>query len=451
MPAPHEHDLDVVLECLEQADLTGLRQRLDEMRIQDIAHVLMALEPDPRREVFRLLAPGRRVDVFSYLDPHHQLQLIEQISAAEGRFLLSEMLPDDLTALLEDLPKEQVRRLLRLLPFRSIRRALTLLGYPEDSCGRLMTTAVVSVRPDWTMARALEHLRDQVAVGEAVNLVYVTDEDGVLQGVLPLKYFLRADLDSPVEGLMARNLVSIRADEPQEEALRTMRHYDLPALPVVDEAGELLGVITVDDVFDVEEEETTEDFHRMGSVGAMSLSLRDARPGLLYRKRIFWLLVLVAVNILGGMVISAYETAIEAVVVLVFFLPLIIAGGGNAGAQSATLMVRSLATGEVRPGDWLRLCGKELGVAAALGGTMALTVAALGFWRGGGEIALVVSLAMLLVVLVGSMVGMILPFVLSRLRLDPATSSAPLVTSIADVAGIFIYFGLATAVLGLGG
>ncbi|ANB01301.1 magnesium transporter [Ectothiorhodospira sp. BSL-9] len=449
MEQTHQYDLEQVRESLESGDLPGVRRRLDDMRIQDIAHVLMDLEPDPQREVFRLLPPGRRVDVFSYLDPHHQYHLIGQVSVDEGRYLLSEMLPDDLTALLEDLPKDDVRRLLRLLPFRSIRRALTLLGYPEDSCGRLMTTAVVSVRPEWTMAQALNHLRTQAERGETVNLVYVTDEEGVLKGVLALKHFLKQQTEVPVSSLMTSNVVSIDAHKPQEEALHAMRHYDLPALPVVDEDGELLGMITVDDALDVEEEETTEDFQKMGSLGALNLSLRNARPSLLYRKRVGWLLILVAVNIIGGFVIAGYEEAIEALVVLIFFLPLIIDSGGNAGTQSSTLMVRSLATGDVQPRDWLRLWGKELLVAMALGLTMAAAVSGLGLWRGGGEIAMLVAVAMLLVVMVGSMVGMILPFILARLKLDPATASAPLVTSIADVAGIMIYFGLATAMLGL--
>lgn len=451
MELTHIYDLDELNEYLSQGDLSAVRGWLDEMRIQDIAQALMTLDGEVRRDVFRLLPPGRRADVFAYLDPHHQLQLIRQVSVDEGRHLLSEMLPDDLTALLEDLPKDEVRQLLRLLPFRSIRRALTLLGYPEDSCGRLMTTAVVSVRPDWSMARALDHLRVQAGRGETVNLVYVTDEEGGLLGVLALKHFLKSRVDVPVSELMTGRVVSIDAHAPQEEALRMMRHYDLPALPVVDRDRELLGIITVDDVLDVEQEESTEDFQKMGAVGSLHLSLRQAHPWLLYRKRVGWLLILVAVNIIGGFVIAGYEEAIEALVVLVFFLPLIIDSGGNAGAQSATLMVRALATGEVQPRDWLRLWGKELGVATALGATMALAVSGLGLWRGGMEIAVLVSVAMMLVVLVGSLVGMILPLLLARLRLDPATASTPLVTSIADVAGIMIYFGLAATLLGLHG
>lgn len=445
----HQYDLHEWLQRIDNKDISSLQNWLDEMRIQDIAYILSEFGINERLFVFQLLSGGRRADVFSYLDPMDQLALLRELSVEEGRYLLAEMLPDDLTALLEDLPREEVRRLLRMLPFRSIRRALTLLDYPQDSCGRLMTTEVVSVRPEWTMAQALDHVRRYALQGEHVNAVYVTQAQGNLLGVVALKHFLMQTDDTPIAEVMHSNVVSIHADLPQEEALRVMRHYDLAALPVVDTEQELLGVITVDDVLDVEEEETTEDFQKMGSVAALHLSLRDARPSLLYRKRIGWLLILVAVNIIGGFVIAGYEEAIEALIVLVFFLPLIIDSGGNAGAQSSTLMVRALATGDVQPRDWLYLWGKELLVATALGVTMGVAVSMLGLWRGGGEIALMVAIAMLLVVVIGSLVGMILPFILARLRLDPATASAPLVTSIADVAGIMIYFGLAAAMLGL--
>jgi magnesium transporter len=444
-----EHYLIEIRELLEREDLPRLRDLLDLMRIQDIAHALMMLEEVQIPRVFATLPRGRKVDVFSYLDPHHQYQLLAQVSAAEARHILSEMLPDDLTALLEDLPGDEVRRLLRLLPFRAIRRALTLLGYPEDSVGRLMTTEFVSVRPDWTITDSLAHIREHAERGETVNVIFVTDEDRHLLHALPLKRFVLGRASDPVAKLPAAPVVSINAQADQADAARLIQHYDLEVLPVVDEENILLGIITVDDVIDVVEEETTEDFHKMGSVGMLTLSLRDAGLPLLYRKRIGWLLVLVALNLLGGVIIAGFEEAIEALVVLVFFLPLIIAGGGNAGAQSSTLMVRALAVGDVEIKDWLRLWGRELGVSIALGLTMGLAVSALGFWRGGSEVAVLVAIAMTLVVTVGSLVGMMLPIILTRLRMDPATASVPLVTSAADIVGILIYFSLAVALLNL--
>ncbi len=449
METEFEHYLIEIRELLEREDWPRLREVLDLMRIQDIAHALMELEDEQIPRVFAALPRGRKVDVFSYLDPHYQYPLLAHVSGTEARHLLSEMLPDDLTALLEDLPPEEVRRLLRLLPFRAIRRALTLLGYPESSVGRLMTTEFVAVRPDWTITDSLAHIREHSERGETVNVIFVIDEDRHLLHALPLKRFVLGRPTDPVEKLPAGPVVSINAQADQAEAVRLIQHYDLEVLPVVDEENVLLGIITVDDVMDVVEEETTEDFHKMGSVGALNLSLRDAGFPLLYRKRIGWLLVLVALNLVGGTIIAGYEEAIEALVVLVFFLPLIIASGGNAGAQSSTLMVRALATGDVEAKDWLKLWGRELFVSAALGLTMGVAVSALGLWRGGPDVAMLVAIAMTLVVAMGSLVGMMLPFILDRLRMDPATASVPLVTSAADIAGILIYFSLAVALLNL--
>ena len=449
MDADHTHDLEQLITRLEGNDPAGAAAHLEVMRTQDIAAAVAGLDADTRGALFDRLPAERQVAVFAELDHDQQVDLLDRQAPDHARYLLSAMPPDDLTGLLEDLPVAEVRRLLRLLPFRSIRRALTLLGYPEESCGRLMTTTVVTVRPDWTMGRALDEVRAQAEQGQTANLVYVTDEEGVLQGVLPLKYFLRQEADRRVAERMNTALVTIDANEPQEEGLRVIRDYDVAALPVVNEDRELLGIITVDDVLDVEEEETTEDFQRMASLGPLNLNLRSASPALLYRKRVGWLLVLIALNLVGGIIISGFEDAIEAVVVLVFFLPLIIDGGGNAGTQSATLMIRSLATGDLRPGDWIKLWGKELLVAGALGLTMGIAVSALGLWRGGADVAMLIALAMFIVVMMGSLLGMLLPFILSRLNLDPATASAPLVTSIADVVGITIYFSLAMIILGI--
>ncbi|MCG5512912.1 magnesium transporter [Ectothiorhodospira shaposhnikovii] len=449
MELEFEQYLPEIRELLARDEHEALRRTLDSMRIQDIAHVLMALEDDAVERVFNALARGRKVDVFSYLDPHHQHALLDRIAQADARHILSEMLPDDLTALLEDLPRDEVRRLLRLLPFRAIRRALTLLDYPDNSVGRLMTPEFVAVAADWSIQDSLDFIRVQKARGEMANVIFVIDDERRLLTSIPLGRFVMGRADEPVSSLGTEPMITLSVNADRAEAVRLIQHYDLEVLPVTDDDGVLLGIVTVDDVMDVVKEETTEDFHKLGSVGALNLSLRDARPSLLYRKRIGWLLVLVFLNMFGGIAIASFEDTISAVVVLVFFLPLIIASGGNAGAQASTLMVRAMATGDVKSSDWFRLWGKELLVATSLGLTMGIAVSAVGLWRGGPEIALLVAMAMAMVVVVGSMVGMILPFILSLARLDPATASAPLVTSVADVAGILIYFSLAVAILNL--
>jgi magnesium transporter len=249
---------------------------------------------------------------------------------------------------------------------------------------------------------------------------------------------------------MTGSFVSISAFADREEAVSLARKYGLVVLPVVDSAGALLGIVTADDLLDVEEEEVTEDFQRVASVEPFRTSLLETGARTLYARRILWLLVLVVVNIFSGAGIAYFEETIAATVALVFFLPLLIDSSGNSGSQSATLMIRALATGDVKLSDWGRLLGKELMVAILLGLTMAFAVSLVGIVRAGPEVAVVVSLTMMIVVMVGSLIGMLLPFILARFNLDPATASAPLITSLADISGVLIYFSLATRLLGVG-
>jgi magnesium transporter len=448
-----EHNLEQfvveIQELLRLDDRDALQETLDFMRVQDIAWVLMELGGEDLPTVFNRLPPGRKADVFGYLDPEYQIRLLDTTPRADARFLLSEMDTDDLTALLQSLGEEQLREYLRLLPFRAIRRALKQLNYPENSVGRVMSSDVVAVEPDWSMKRALAFIRRN-ADEHSNNVIFVVDGERRLLASVPIRHFLRGRAEDPVASLLEESPpVSVSVLDDPIEAARRIQHYDLETLPVVGEDGVLLGVVTVDDVVDLLEAESTEDFHKMGSVGNLNLSLQSASPFLLYRKRVGWLLVLVAFNAMGGYVISRYAEAIEALVALVFFLPLIIASGGNAGAQSSTLMVRAIATGEVTARDWLKLWGKEIGVSVSLGVTMGVAVSLIGLWRGGFELALLVAVAMTLIVAAASVVGMLLPIILTRFKLDPATASVPLVTSLADIFGILIYFALAVAIFNI--
>ncbi len=453
-----EARLNEFVQLLHSNQHERLAEQLAATRAQDIAFLLMELEEADRFAAFKHLPQERRADVFSHIDKSQQLALLASWNDDDKRVVLSNLLPDDLTDLLEALPKEQVEHLLRLLPQKAMRRAMTLLGYPADSAGRLMTPDYFAVKADQTIGEALEAIRNQTDRYETVNTIFVVDDNQLLVNMIPLRRFVSGAPEDSVSTLIKdeESLVTIGVSADEAEAVRIMRHYDLSVLPVVDPGNHLLGIVTVDDVLDVAEEEATEDFQRMGAVGhgddgsgLFNISLRDARPSLLYRKRIGWLLILVFVNVFGGAAIAQFEDAIEALVVLVFFLPLVIDSGGNAGTQSATLMVRALATGDVKLSNWLKLFTKELSVAAALGITMAVAVAAVGLWRGGMEVALVVAISMILVVVVGSLIGMLLPFIFTRIKLDPATASGPLITSIADLSGIVMYFSVATAILNL--
>ncbi len=444
-----EEVLIELTELLERGDREAARRLFAELLVPDVATAIGDLGASERGDAFRLVDDALQAEVFAHLDDVEQESLVESLSPNEMRRVLNDLSPDDRTALLERLPRESVKRLLWLLNPGEVRQAVRLLGFPEESAGRLMTPDCVKVRSDWSVARALAHIRNLGDQGETVNTVYVVDGDGRLADTLSLRKLVFGNPSAPVASLAAGTPVSIEATADREEAVRLIQHYDLEALPVVDANGRLLGIVTVDDMMDVAEEEATEDFHKMGSVGALGLSLREATAGLLYRKRIGWLILLVVVNGVSAIALKYWEASIEAVIALVFFLPLVIATGGNAGAQAATLMVRALATGDVHTRDWLKLLVKELSVALALGVTMGLFVWGVGSWLGGAQLGLAIALAMICVVLVGSLFGLLLPFVLERLRFDPATASAPLITSVADIAGIVIYFSIATIILGL--
>ena len=439
-------------ELIERQAWTELAEQYEELHVQDIAAVLEELDTEVLVQAFEAVVREQKVRVLAYLSTSGQARLLDALDEEEGRWLLRELSPDDRTSLLESLPREDVERLLRLLDFGEVKQALKLLGYPGESAGRLMTTRFVTVRPEWTLGQALSHVRNCGENEDTINTLYVTDRRGLLVGTVGLKRIVLGNPDEKVENLVSGPTVTIRGDEDREEAARLIQHYDITALPVVDARGALLGVVTVDDVMDVVEEETTEDFQKIGAVGVLNLSLHDASLTTLFQKRVGWLVLLVFVNMFAGEIIGAYEEAIEGLFVLMTFLPLVVDSGGNAGTQSATLMVRALATGDVKMGDWFKLLGKELGVAAALGTTMAIAVFLVAyFWRAEGvlDVSLVIALGMIGVVVVGSLVGMLLPFGLAKFNMDPATASAPLITSVADLAGIAMYFGIAAVLLGL--
>jgi magnesium transporter len=434
---------------IEQKKWTAIRETVAGWPAQELADVLLDLDKVDRVLLFRALPRAVSSEVFAYLDSEQQTALLKELTDEETRRLLTDLHPDDRTNLLGELPGQASQKLLNLLSAEDLREARQLLGYPEDSVGRLMTPDYVAVRKHWTIGQALRHIRARGRGSETINVVYVVDNQWKLVDALELRRFIFAEPDDTVEQIMDNLYTAVSAFDDREEAVRVMQRYDLDVLPVVDSDGVLVGIVTFDDVLDVAQEEATEDFHRTAAVAPLRVNYRDINISSLYRKRVGWLLTLVFVNIFSGAAIAAFEDTIAAVVALVFFLPLLIDSSGNAGAQSATLMVRALATGDVKLNDWGRLLGKEVFVAALLGLTMGLAVSLIGVVRAGPEVAVVVALTMVIVVMVGSLIGMLLPFIFSRFNMDPATASGPLITSLADISGVLIYFSLATWLLGM--
>jgi magnesium transporter len=446
-PKVHLDRLNEIAELLDERRFDAVRLRLNFIEVQDIAALLEDLPKQTQTLFFRTLPRATATTVFAYLGQTAKEALLNNLSEADALHLVKNLDADDRAAFLDELPAEVVQALTQRLPHEQLKEVQLLLGYPAESVGRLMRPDFVSIREDWTVQQALNYLRSLRLNNSTLNYLHVINEQQQLTDTLHIRKLALAEPDTKIKQLMDNRAISIRATEDQEKAVDMMKHYDLNTLPVVDEDGVMLGMVTVDDILDVAEAETTEDFHKMGSVGVINFNINQASGLLLYRKRIGWLLLLVFVNIFAGLAIATFENMIAAVVALVFFLPLIIGSSGNAGAQAATLMVRALATGDVRLGDWGKLMVKELSVAAGLGLTMGLAIALIGFYQGGEYLAWVVGLSMIAVVVVGSLMGMSLPFLLSKLNIDPATSSAPLITSIADIVSILIYFSIAVAII----
>jgi magnesium transporter len=390
-----------------------------------------------------------RADIFAHFDIGMQMEIAAALRRRDLVTLVSAMSHDDRVDLLKRIPEEKLETILPGLAQAERDDILKLSSHPEGTAGAIMTSDYVTLSPKLTARQAIEKLRQEAPDKETIYNAYVIDDERRLLGVVSLRELILAPGAAIVGELMTSDVLSARVEEDQQEVARMIAKYDLLALPIVNGGDKLVGIVTHDDALDVTEQEATEDFHKSATVGTLPMSLKDAGFSILYRKRIFWLVLLVFGNIFSGMGIAHFEETITRYVVLLFFLPLLIASSGNAGSQSATLMVRALATGDVVLRDWARMLGRELLVASALGGTMAIAVSTLGIFRGGPEIALIVALTMLLVVVVGSVIGMSLPFLLSRFNLDPAAASGPLITSIADAAGVVIYFSIATTLLQL--
>ncbi|MGE8940767.1 magnesium transporter [Leptospira interrogans] len=420
---------------------------LDNLHSADIANLISELPADQRCDLLNHLPLEEQADVFGYLEPELQAEIGRALGRREFAKIVSEMEADERVDLFNHLPQDQQQALLPALAQAEREDIRRLSSYPEGTAGAVMTSDYATLPPNITAREALEQLRLAAPDKETIYTAYVVDEARRLIGVVSLRDLIVAEADTLVDEIMDTQVIRARVEDSREDVARIIAKYDLFALPIINGGDALVGIVTQDDAMDVAEEEATEDFHKSGTVTPLATSLKEAGIALLYRKRISWLVVLVFFNIFSGAGLAFFQDTIVAHVALVFFLPLLIAGGGNAGAQASTLMVRALATGDVHLADWGRMLGRELIVATALGLTMGLAVASIGLVRGGPEIAMVVAATMVLVVVIGSLVGMSLPFLLSRFNLDPASASSPLITSIADVAGVIIYLTIATIVL----
>ena len=448
---------------IDARDFGGLRELFSEWPPADLAEVIVDMDENDRVIIFRVLPSAVAADVFEYLDVDAQQELLHAMAHEQVVGILNEMSPDDRTALLEEMPSAAARQLIKLLTPDERRIAQALLGYPEESVGRLMTPDFIAVHDDWTVKEVLDYVRENGQDSETLNVIYVVDDRGKLIDDLRMRSFLLRPLDAKVSDIRDQSFVALKVADSQEDALNTFRKYDRTALPVIDSNGVLVGIVTIDDMLDVAEKQATEDIQKLGGMEALDEPYTTISMARMIKKRAGWLVLLFLSEMFTSNAMAHFQDEIAKAVVLALFVPLMISSGGNSGSQATTLVIRAMAVAEIRLRDWWRVMGKELTAGALLGlilGTVGFcrimacqklsTVFPHGFFQHYDHpflLAFTIFFALLGIVTWGTLIGSMLPFILRRIGLDPATSSAPFVATLVDVTGIFIYFTVAALIL----
>ncbi|MBB6500138.1 magnesium transporter [Pedobacter cryoconitis] len=450
-----EKVVEEVVELIERDGDGQLGEYLDALNISDVEHLIDEL-PQYAVKFINTLSIKRAVNVFRILDFPTQEKIIKKLPGEKLAQLINLLPPDDRTSLFSELKGDAVKKLIILLPAKDRVEALSLLGYKEDSVGRLMTPDYIAVKTDWTVKRVLEHIRKYGKDSETIDVVYVIDENGILLDDIRIREILLANPDVPVGELTDNRSIALNANDPQEEAINVFRMNNRVALPVTDDNHVLLGIVTVDDILWIANEEYTEDMHKIGGTQALDEPYLDMPIFGLFKRRIGWLVVLFLGEMLTATAMAHFEADIAKAVVLAMFVPLIISSGGNSGSQASTLIIQAMALGEITIGDWWRVMRREIISGLMLG----LVLGTIGFMRifiwtlfsnlYGPHWALIgvtVGVALIGVVLWGSLAGSMLPLLLKKLGADPATSSAPFVATLVDVTGLIIYFSVAVMFL----
>ncbi len=441
---------------IRSGNFTGLRGQLEKWRPQELAGAFCELRADDQVLAFRVLPRRTASAVFEYMPPMCQRSLVKAMGQEDVAALLDHMSPDDRTLFLSELPANATKQLLALLTEEERREAVALLGYVPGTVGRLMTPHYIAVREGWTVQQVLDYVRAHGRDSETLNVIYVVDDNGVLIDDVRIREFLVVPLDRHVSDLMDRRFVALKATDTQASAVDVFRREDRTALPVTDTSGVLIGIVTVDDALDVAEAVATREFQLFGGSEALDEPYLQISPIGMVKKRAGWLVVLFLGEMLTATAMGFFEKEIAKAVVLALFVPLIISSGGNSGSQASTLVIRALALGELTLTDLWRVIRREVFAGLALGCILgAIGFSRIALWSTFSTIygphwllvALTVSLSLVGIVLWGTLVGSILPFILRRLGFDPATSSAPFVATLVDVTGLIIYFSVGLVVL----
>ncbi len=431
-------------ELLDAGDVAGVSQFCEALHAAAVVEVLEGLAADESWRVLSSCSSERQAEIFSFFDLPDQLALVEAVPRDSFSRLIEEMAPDDRVDLLERLDPDRVEQLLPLVASAERRDILRLLSFPDDSAGSIMTTEYASLPAEATASEAIERLRQQAPDRETIYYVYVLDEGRRLRGFISLRELILARPETRVESIMERDVISVRVDDDQEEVAQRLARFDFLAIPVVDAQNQLVGIVTHDDAMDVAQEEADEDAYRSGAVVPLEDDYLSTSLVTLAWKRGGWLVVLLFAAILTAMALESYSDDVEALKWMVLFIPLVLASGGNAGSQSATLIIRALAISQIERRESIQVLLRELVLAGLLGGGLAILSfgAAMGFVDSAAK-AGVVAITVFLVVAMGTVTGAMLPLGFKRMGLDPALMSNPLIAAVVDVVGVIIYYNVA--------
>ncbi len=435
---------------LESGNLEGAKSLLVPVQPVDIAEAIEGLPESMQVIAFRLLSKAEAIEVYEYLDYSVQEALIEEFKRQEVIDIVDKMSPDDRAKLFDELPAKIVRRLLSQLSPKERQATAQLLGYEDDTAGRIMTPEYISLKESLTVDETLERIRSLANASEIIYYLYVTDASRHLTGIVSLRDLVVSPSQTTLGEIMTRDVVFVHTNTDQEEVARTIQRYDLLAVPVVDREDRLVGVVTVDDVIDIIEQEATEDIYALGGLQSDKDNYFQTSLVTVARRRVVWLFVLLLTNTVTGTIISSQKNLLQQVVILTAFIPLLTGTGGNVGAQSSTVVIRGLNTEEINDLGTGKVVFREALAGILLGSILGIMATVWAFWlQGNIYVALSVGISLVAIALLASVAGSALPFLFRSFGLDPALMSAPFITTVVDVLGVLIYFNIARFILGI--
>lgn len=442
-------ELEAVKELLETRQYTRLRQKLADLNTADVAAIMEELSEEDLLKVFRILSKSTAADVFSYLEVDSQQFIITRLSDKEAGSIIDNLMADDATDLLEEMPANVVKKLLGSASAETRRDINHLLRYPEDSAGSIMTVEYVDLKENMTVEEAIARIRRVGVDSETINICYVLDAKRTLLGTVALRYLLISQPDAIIGEIMHENVIFANTLMDQEEVARQFQKYDFTAMPVVDNENRLVGIITVDDIVDILQEEATEDIEKMAAIVPTDKPYMKTGVFETWKKRIPWLLLLMISAAFTGSIITSFEDALSVYVVLTAYIPMLMDTGGNAGGQASVTIIRGLSLDEIEFADIFKIIWKEARVAVLCGGTLAAAnfVKLLLLDRVTVAVAIVVCCTLVAAVFIAKIVGCILPMLAKKIGFDPAVMASPFITTIVDALSLLVYFGIATAVL----